>query len=320
MSKFKVEHGASKVNLVLLKTNIEDTISQDIDLMSTWSNNDRKYIVNELLRFALTQEEDFQKYKTGATANTPRSAVSAKPLQAKPESSPTSTAAHARRSLYARVSPSSDVRPAAGRVPPAALRWVSAWLAASSLHSLYPVHADDPLLRLIAYERPPVFHALVHGYDLFLYTTPFLFFSLAFSLAYIHLYRKDSDLALGILPTYPDPRTRRKLSLVIGEVHRQLVPNPGPVSVLAHHPRARPLYRHCLLWFYWFGQDLWADSARDAPVVRVSRRRPGTEALRHRPRGQGRPVPPASAHPLNGADANGIMSRSLSTAMSVTTH
>jgi hypothetical protein len=96
------------------------------------------------------------------------------------------------------------------------------------LHSFYPVHADDPLLRLIAYERPPVFHALVHGYDLFLYTTPFLFFSLMFSLAYIHLYRKDSELELGVLPTYPDPRTRRKLSLVLGEVHRQFIPAPGP--------------------------------------------------------------------------------------------
>jgi hypothetical protein len=103
MSKFKVEHGASKVNLVLLKTNIEDTISREIDLLSTWSNNDRKYIVNELLRFALTQEEDFQKYKASAAANTPRSAVAPKASTVKSapdatprsESSPTSTAIHA---------------------------------------------------------------------------------------------------------------------------------------------------------------------------------------------------------------------------------
>ena len=36
MSKFKIEHGASKVNLVMLKTNIEDSISNDIDLMCQW--------------------------------------------------------------------------------------------------------------------------------------------------------------------------------------------------------------------------------------------------------------------------------------------
>jgi hypothetical protein len=94
MSKFKVEHGASKVNLVLLKTNIEDTISQDIDLMSTWSNNDRKYIVNELLRFALTQDEDFQRYKASAATNGSRPATSAKPSPAKSEPSTTSTANH----------------------------------------------------------------------------------------------------------------------------------------------------------------------------------------------------------------------------------
>jgi hypothetical protein len=65
MSKFKIEHGASKVQLVQLKTNIEDGISSDIDLMCEWSNNERRYIVNELLRFAITQEEDFLKHKAG---------------------------------------------------------------------------------------------------------------------------------------------------------------------------------------------------------------------------------------------------------------
>ena len=79
MSKLKIEHGASRVNLVLLKTNIEDGISSDIDLMCQWSNNDRKYIVNELLRFALAQNEDFLEYKAGLAAAPARSPVSTKP-------------------------------------------------------------------------------------------------------------------------------------------------------------------------------------------------------------------------------------------------
>jgi hypothetical protein len=105
MSKFKIEHGASKINLVLLKTNIEDTISQDIDLLTEWSNNDRKYIVNELLRFALTQEEDFLKHKASLTANAARPASGTRPVPApikpaadiglKPESSPTNSTARA---------------------------------------------------------------------------------------------------------------------------------------------------------------------------------------------------------------------------------
>ncbi len=68
MSKLRIEHGASKVNFVMLKTNIEESISRDVDLMANWSANDRKYVVNELLRFALTQNEDFLKYKTGLAA------------------------------------------------------------------------------------------------------------------------------------------------------------------------------------------------------------------------------------------------------------
>lgn len=100
MSKFKIEHGASKVNLVLLKTNIEDTISQDIDLLASWSNNDRKYIVNELLRHALMQEEDFQKHKASIAANIARPVGNSKaiPAQTKtvaePASPLNSTSAH----------------------------------------------------------------------------------------------------------------------------------------------------------------------------------------------------------------------------------
>ena len=104
MSKFKIEHGASKVNFVLLKTNIEDTISNDIDLMANWSSNDRKYLVNELLRFAISQEEDFQKYKAGSTACAIQSAVNSKAAPtsikavsgpaAKPDMTASSTATH----------------------------------------------------------------------------------------------------------------------------------------------------------------------------------------------------------------------------------
>jgi hypothetical protein len=32
----------------------------------------------------------------------------------------------------------------------------------------------------------------------------------------------------GLLPPYPTPRTRTELSLIVGEVHRQLVPKPSP--------------------------------------------------------------------------------------------
>jgi hypothetical protein len=105
MSKLKIEHGASKVRLVLLKTNIEDSISNDIDLMCQWSDNERKYIINELLRFALTQEEDFLKYKASQSSITARPASETRTASApakatpepvrKPDSTPTTSAVHA---------------------------------------------------------------------------------------------------------------------------------------------------------------------------------------------------------------------------------
>jgi hypothetical protein len=79
MSKLRIEHGASKINWVLLKTNIEESISHDIELMCQWSQNDRKYVVNELLRFGLTQSDDFQKYKAAHDAKSAQPTKDPKP-------------------------------------------------------------------------------------------------------------------------------------------------------------------------------------------------------------------------------------------------
>jgi hypothetical protein len=73
MSRLKIEHGASKVRWTLLKTNIDESLATDIELMCQWSENDRKYVVNELLRFAIAQAEDFQKYKAVHAAAPPQS-------------------------------------------------------------------------------------------------------------------------------------------------------------------------------------------------------------------------------------------------------
>lgn len=103
MSKLKIEHGASKVRWVPLKTNIEASIASELDLMCQWSENDRKYIVNELLRFALAQSEEFQKYKTERESNPSKSASETKPLApaTKPASVPTSSTASRQQSTGA---------------------------------------------------------------------------------------------------------------------------------------------------------------------------------------------------------------------------
>lgn len=92
------------------------------------------------------------------------------------------------------------------------------------LNSLYPVHPADPLLHLVTFERPSTYITLIRSYQLFLYSTPFLFSSMGFSLLYVHLYKSELELNPGVLPPYPDPRTRKELSLVLGEVHNRLLP------------------------------------------------------------------------------------------------
>ena len=105
MSKLKLEHGVSRVRRAKLQSSIDQTVSDDIELLAEWSNNEANYVINELLRFALTQEEDFQKHKASAAANTARAATPTKPVPttikpvsepaAKPDAPVSSAAAHA---------------------------------------------------------------------------------------------------------------------------------------------------------------------------------------------------------------------------------
>jgi hypothetical protein len=96
------------------------------------------------------------------------------------------------------------------------------------LQSLYPFHDDNPLLRLMALKQPAIFHAIMESYNLFLYSTPFLLFSILFSLAYVHFYAPQLHEIAGQLPSYPDSFTREDLFLVAGETHQQLKPKPSP--------------------------------------------------------------------------------------------
>jgi len=79
MSKLKLEHGVSRIRRAKLQSSIDQTVADDIELLAEWSNNETNYIINELLRFALTQEEEFQRYKANSTANPAKPASSTKP-------------------------------------------------------------------------------------------------------------------------------------------------------------------------------------------------------------------------------------------------
>lgn len=69
MSRLKLIHGVSRTRRTKLQSSIDQTVADDIELLAAWSNNETNYVINELLRFALAQEEDFQKYKITVTPN-----------------------------------------------------------------------------------------------------------------------------------------------------------------------------------------------------------------------------------------------------------
>jgi hypothetical protein len=104
MSKLKLEHGISRIRRAKLQSSIDQTVADDIELLAEWSNNEPNYVINELLRFALTQEEEFQRHKASSattsarttapikSAPTPIKSVSEPP--AKPDAAVSITAAH----------------------------------------------------------------------------------------------------------------------------------------------------------------------------------------------------------------------------------
>jgi len=105
MSRLKLQHGVSRIRRAKLQSSIDQTVADDIELMAKWSNNETQYIVNELLRFAIAQEEDFLKYKGSLPASATQTASNMKPVPSpikpasatatKPDATVSSNAAHA---------------------------------------------------------------------------------------------------------------------------------------------------------------------------------------------------------------------------------
>src|ERR1700730_1954288 len=92
MNKFKIEKGISRITRVKLQATIEESIAADLVLLGEWSNNDKNYIVNELLRFALSQDSEFQDYKESIGCSRPETRVSGMIPPAQPRAVSANTA------------------------------------------------------------------------------------------------------------------------------------------------------------------------------------------------------------------------------------
>src|ERR1700747_3887290 len=111
---------------------------------------------------------------------------------------------------------------------------IASFLAAATGMALYfrtPFPETNLFLQVMAARSAAAFLFLKYSYTLFLYTTPLIGFSILFSGLYIIALKARARIRAGQLPTYPEPRERTELSLVLGEVHhpRKQIP--------AEHPR-----------------------------------------------------------------------------------
>lgn len=89
-----------------------------------------------------------------------------------------------------------------------------------------PFPADDGLLRLIALHAPHLFLTIKWAYTGMLFSTPYIGFSLVFSLVYIFAARHEKAITSVRLPPYPEIAERQSLFLVIGELHYARRPQP----------------------------------------------------------------------------------------------
>jgi TraM recognition site of TraD and TraG len=108
--------------------------------------------------------------------------------------------------------------------------FVSALLAMGTgaiLYYTHPFPCEQIFLRVTAIRAPRAFLSFEYLYNLFLFTTPFLFFSTVLSGFYIFTLKVRRRISPGHLPKYTDPEQRDGLYVVVGEVHNPRKPGPS---------------------------------------------------------------------------------------------
>jgi len=102
-----------------------------------------------------------------------------------------------------------------------------AMAAGLALFYRYPFPQDQFFLRVIAMRAPQALISFQYIYYTLLFTTPYLVSSTVLSGLYIFTLKAQRNVTPGSLPSYPDPRKRSDLFLVVGEVHNQRKPGPA---------------------------------------------------------------------------------------------
>jgi hypothetical protein len=103
-------------------------------------------------------------------------------------------------------------------------------LAAATGMALYfqaPFPESNLFLGVMALRARHAFLFFKYTYTLFLYTTPYIAYSILLSGVFIFVFKAGTKAKAGRLPLYAEPGQRAELSLVVGEVHHPRKPIPS---------------------------------------------------------------------------------------------
>jgi len=297
MSRLKIEKGASKVRRAPLKVTIDGTVSDDLELMCKWSENDSSYLVNLLLGFAIAQSEEFQRYKAEQLATSTSIPAGEKPAPELPrKASPSATVGYLKLKKEPSPEPCRTYSlsfAASGRVPRHTFLRSERGLRRNTRQPLSPrssqsfpaargtLTAGDLSWTRVELQRLPLQH-----------TVPSLLDPL---LAGVHppLRAEAGSSRRRVASVSRSPAEDRTLSCC----------RRGPSSVetgtvigraMALDPRARPLHGHLCHRCHRLRQDPGRDSSGHAPAIRVPRRRSRAASIRRRNSTQANRAPRAS--------------------------
>jgi len=102
--------------------------------------------------------------------------------------------------------------------------YVLACATGITLYFRWPFPENDLMLHLISIRAPLIYTGFKYTYSLFLFTTPYIGYSLVLSGLYVFALRPNRRSKPMPLPAYPDPSSRDELFLVLGEVHDSRAP------------------------------------------------------------------------------------------------
>src|ERR1051325_5153456 len=105
--------------------------------------------------------------------------------------------------------------------------YVLACATGLTLYFSCPFPSHDPVLRLIALRAPAIYEGIRSIYSAFLFTTPYILFSVVLSGLYVFALRPPKKARPSALPLYANPSQRETLFVTLGEVHDPRKPAPS---------------------------------------------------------------------------------------------